>query len=393
MVVDTGGFVTRAAGMDALVARQAELASSEADLVLLVGDSRTGVQEEDLVLARRLQRSPVPALVVANKVDSDAQEPEASAFYALGLGEPAPVSALHGRGAGELLDRVIELLSFQDEPQVDVEEEPRFALVGRPNVGKSSLFNRLVGQERSVVYEEAGTTRDAVDAVVAWEQGTVRFVDTAGLRRATRLQGVEYYGLVRAARAIERAHVALLVVDAVEGLTSDDKHIAAQVIEAGRGLAVAANKWDLLESESRDVFLEDLAQKVAPFAGPPVVRTSALRGAGVARLPGILLDVHARWSRRVPTARVNQVLQEAQALRPPPRGVSRFMYGTQVAAGPPTFVLFGGRTPDPGDRRFLENRLRRDLGFGGVPIRLRFRPRGRLRSRSGAGRPKTRGRR
>jgi GTPase len=373
-VIDTGGYVTRAGGIEALVVHQAERAADTADLVLLVGDVQTGIQEEDVVLARRLQRAEIPVAVVVNKVDSDLQEPDAAAFHALGLGEPLTISALHGRGSGELLDRMVELLPEADG-EAEPEDEPRFALVGRPNVGKSSLFNRLVGEDRAVVYEEAGTTRDAVDAVVQWPQGRVRFVDTAGLRRGSRMQGVDYYGFVRAARAIDRAHVALLVIDAVDGLTTDDKHVAARVIESGRGLAVVANKWDLLDRERKEQMLKELAEDMAPFAAPPVVRTSALTSVGVSRLPQILLDQHERWSRRVPTARVNEVLQEAQAQRPPPRGTPRFMYGTQVSAGPPTFVLFGGRAPDPGYRRFLENRFRRAFDLQGVPIRLRFRPR------------------
>jgi GTPase len=384
IVVDTGGYVPRSGGIEALVARQAERAASEADLVLLVVDAQTGVQEEDAVLARKLRRANPPVLVVANKVDSGAQEADAAVFHRLGLGEPIPVSALHGRGAGELLDRLIELIP-EHEAQVEVDIEPRFALVGRPNVGKSSLFNRLVGDERSVVYEQAGTTRDAVDALVEWGGRAVRFVDTAGLRRGTRLQGLEYYGLVRTSRAIDRAHVALLVIDASEGLTTDDKHIAGRIIEARRGLAVAANKWDLLPSEAKDALLKDLSETMSPFAAPQVIRTSAVRGTGLGRLPTVLLGTHERWSLRVPTARVNEVLAEAQALRPPPRGVGRFLYGTQVAAGPPAFVLFGGREPDPGYRRFLENRIRRTFGFEGVPIRLRFRPRRRTRSTRSSG--------
>jgi GTPase len=372
VVVDTGGYVPRAGGIEALVARQAERAASEAGLVLLVVDAQTGIQEEDALLARRLRRIEVPVLVVVNKVDTEALEAETALFNGLGLGDPVAVSALHGRGAGELLDRVIELVPEHEAP-VEVETEPRLALVGRPNVGKSSLFNRLVGDERSVVFEQAGTTRDAVDALVEWDGGAVRFVDTAGLRRGSRLQGLEYYGLVRAARAIDRAHVALLVVDASEGLTADDKHIAGRVIEAGRGLAVAANKWDLVATEDKEKLLKDLAEAMSPFASAPVVRTSALRGTGVARLPSVLLGVHGQWSLRVPTARVNEVLGEAQNLRPPHRGVGRFRYATQVTAGPPAFVLFGGRVPDQGYRRFLENRIRRAFGLEGVPIRLRFR--------------------
>jgi GTP-binding protein len=378
-VVDTGGYADRADGIEALVSAQAERAATTADVVVLVGDAQTGIQEEDLALARRLRRTRAPVLVTVNKVDSDAVEPEAAVFHALGLGEPLPVSALHGRGSGDLLDRLVELLP-EDGDHVELEGEPRLALVGRPNVGKSSLFNRLVGEERSVVYEDAGTTRDAVDAIVRREDTAVRFVDTAGLRRPGRLQGVEYYGLVRAVRAIDRAHVALLVLDATDGFTSEDKHIAERVMEAGRGLAVAANKWDLVESGARDALFKDLTERVGAFSGAHLVRTSALTGSGINRLLPALLRVHERWSQRVPTTRVNEVLQEAQGERPPPRGVSRFLYATQVSAGPPTFVLFGGRPPDAGYRRYLENRFRRSFDLQGVPIRLRFRAKRRRRS-------------
>jgi GTP-binding protein len=380
VVVDTGGYVARAGGIDALVSRQAERAFADADVVLLVGDVQTGVQDEDLRLAERLRGSTAPVLGADNKVESDAVEPEAAAFHALGLGEPQPISALHGRGSGDLLDKLLDLLP-DSEAEDELEGEPRFALVGRPNVGKSSLFNRLVGEERSVVYEEAGTTRDSVDALVQWESRPVRFVDTAGLRRPGRMQGVEYYGLVRAVRAVDRAHVALLVLDATEGLTSEDKHVAERVIEAGRALAVTANKWDLVETGSRDELFKTLTEIMRPFARAPLVRTSALTGTGVNRLPGLLLGLHAAWSRRVPTTRVNDVLQQAQAERPAPRGGPRYRYGTQVSAGPPTFVLFGGRAPSPGYQRYLENRLRLAFDLEGVPIRIRFRPGRRKRPR------------
>src|SRR5437588_160841 len=280
-VVDTGGYVSRAGGIEALVSRQAERAASSADVVLLVGDAQVGVQEEDLVLARHLRGSSAPVLV---------------------------------------------------------------------------------------------------DAVIRWGDRDVRFVDTAGLRRPGRMQGIDYYGLVRAVRAIDRAHVALLVLDATEGLTGEDKHVAERVIEAGRGLVVAANKWDLVPSGARDALFKELSEVVTPFARAPLLRTSAITGTGVGRLPKALLDVHGGWTRRVPTTRVNQVMREAQGDRPPPRGTGRFLYGTQVAAGPPTFVLFGGRAPDRGYERFLENRLRRTLRLEGVPIRMRFRAKRRKRS-------------
>jgi GTP-binding protein len=378
VLVDTGGYLRKAGGIEELVSAQAERAAQTAELVLLVGDVQTGIQEEDLNLARRLRRATAPVLVVVNKVDTERDEAEAAAFHGLGLGEPIPVSALHGRGSGDLLDRLVELLPEAPD-EAEVEGEPRFALVGRPNVGKSSLFNLLVGEERSVVFEETGTTRDAVDAVVAWESGPVRFVDTAGLRRASRMQGVEYYGLVRSARAIDRAHVALLVLDASEGLTSDDKHIAARVMEAGRGLVVAANKWDLVDAEERDRRFKDLTEQFGAFARAPVLRTSALSARGVRRVPDALLERHRSWSLRVPTSEVNRVLEEAQGERPAPRGAGRYRYGTQVSAGPPTFVLFGGKAPDPGYRRFLENRLRAAFGFWGIPVRLKFRTRQRRR--------------
>jgi GTP-binding protein len=378
VVVDTGGYIRRASGIEALVTRQAERAVEEADVVLLVGDGQTGVREEDAALARRLRRSQAPVLVVVNKVDAERDEADATAFERLGLGDPVPVSALHGRGSGDLLDRVVELLP-PERPEVGGEdaELPTFALVGRPNVGKSSLFNRLVGSERSVVFEEAGTTRDAVDAIVEWDRGTVRFVDTAGLRRTARARAVEYYSFLRAERAIERSHVTLLVLDAVEGFTGEDRRIAAKVIDAGRGLLVVANKWDLVED--RDRVYRGLTEELRPFAGAELARTSALRGTGVGKLPPALLALHERWSKRVPTAEVNRVIETAQAERPPPRR-ARYRYATQVSSGPPTFVLFGGGPPDPSYQRFLENRLRREFGFAGVPVRLRFRPK-RPRSR------------
>jgi len=366
-LVDTGGYLQGARGIEALVSAQAERAAETADVVLLVVDAQTGPLEEDAGFARRLRRARVPVLLVVNKVDTEQDETDASVFHSLGLGEPVAVSALHGRASGDLLDRVVALLPPEGaEPRP--EDEPRFALVGRPNVGKSSLFNRLVGEERSVVYEEAGTTRDSVDAVVTWSSGRVRFVDTAGLRRPTRLHGVEYYSTLRADRAIERADVALLVLEASEGFTSEDKRIATRVMELGRAFLVVANKWDLVEE--RDRTFRDLGEAVALFARASVVRTSALTGTGVHRLPERLLELHGRYIRRISTAEVNRVLQQAQAER---SGPVRYRYGTQVSAAPPSFILFGGRAPNAGYLRFLENRVRRELGFEGVPIRLRFR--------------------
>ena len=369
-LIDTGGFAHDAKGIEALVSDQAERAARHADVVLLVVDVQTGPLEEDAALARRLRRAEVPVLVVVNKVDSERDESDVPAFLSLGLGDPVPVSALHGRGSGDLLDQLVAVLP--DEEAADQEpEEPRFAIVGRPNVGKSSLFNRLVGEERSVVYEEAGTTRDAVDALVSWPDGPVRFVDTAGFRRPSRVQGVEYYSFLRSERAIERADVALLVLDASDGFTGEDKRIAARVTEVGRGLVAVANKWDLIEE--RDRSFKELTELLSPYARAPVLRTSAMRGTGVHRLPAVLSQVHERWNSRAPTARVNEVVAAAQAEQQAPGGI-RYRYATQVAAGPPRFVLFGAGPPAPSYQRFLEGRLRRALHLEGVPIGIRFRP-------------------
>ncbi len=374
-LVDTAGFLREASGIEVLARDQADRAIGQADLIMLVVDAQAQITEEDAALARRLRRASVPVLVVANKVDTDREEANAAAFHSLGLGAPFPVSGMHGRAAGDLLDRIVELLP--DAPRDDEPSDadaPRFALVGRPNVGKSSLFNRILGQQRSVVFEEAGTTRDAVDAVVQWPDGPARFVDTAGMRRQIKLRGVEYFSVVRATHAIERAQVAMLLIDATEGFTVEDKKIANIVIDAGRALMVVANKWDLVED--KDDTYADLTRTVKQFAGAPVMRTSAETGRGVHRLPAVLLDLHARWSSRVSTSKVNDVIQRAQRERPTPRQAGTLHYATQVSTGPPTFVVFGGANePDATYRRYIEGRLRREFHLDGVPVRVRYRPR------------------
>jgi len=385
-LIDTGGVHKKPSGIEADVARQAAVAARSAGLVLLVVDVTTGITEEDEALAQGLRQAPGPVLVVANKADSDLQDPLAAEFYALGLGEPVPVSALHGRGTGELLDRILDLIPHGGEPQP--EDEARFCLVGRPNVGKSSLFNRLVEEQRAIVHEEPGTTRDAVDSIVRVDGRPIRFIDTAGFRAGSKAQGVEYYGVVRSLRAIDSAHVALLVIDAGEGLTGEDKRVAARVGEAGRGLVAALNKWDLIPSEERGDRFVELGTALELFPGTPVIRTSALTGLGVNRLLPSLLSVHEAWAKRVPTAAVNRLLEEAQAAHPVPRNAGRILYGTQVGAGPPRFVVFGAVDPGPSYRRYLENTIRKEFGFDGVPVRLSFRPR---RGRKGSGTPRARG--
>jgi GTPase len=375
-VVDTAGYLHRAGGVEALAAAQAEHAMSSADVIVLVVDVHAGITEEDAQLARRLRTAPSPVLLVANKADSPSDVADVAALHRLGLGEPFPVSALHGQGTGDLLDRLLDLLP--DAPLApDPLLEPRFAIVGRPNVGKSSLFNRLLGAERSIVSETSGTTRDAVDSLVTWPgRGPVRFVDTAGMRRGIKVHGVEYYSVVRARAAIEAAHVAVLVLDATEGFSVEDKKIANVVTDAGRGLLIAANKWDLVEDKDRT--FKRLSDEVQLYAKATVLRTSAMRGQGVHRMPPLLLDLHARWTSRASTSTVNEIVQAAQRERPTPQRTGNLHYATQVATAPPAFVVFGGaHPPSPTYQRYVENRLRRALHLDGVPIRLRFRPRSR----------------
>lgn len=373
-LVDTAGYLKGARGLEALAATQAERAIADADLILLVVDVHAGLTEEDAQLARKLRRAPVPVMLIANKADSPKDVADVAGFHRVGLGEPIAVSALHGQGTGDLLDRMIAVLpdrSARDEEDT----EPRFAIVGRPNVGKSSLFNRLVGEERSVVSEVSGTTRDSVDSVVTWpDVGRVRFIDTAGMRRGQSVRGVEYFSFLRASEAIDRAHVVVLLIDAEAGFTTEDKKIANRVMDAGRAFLLVANKWDLIEEKDRA--FKDLHGLIRPFARAEVVRTSALSGQGVHRLPAILLDLHERWSYRAPTSKVNEIVRAAQAERPTPRATGNLHYATQVSSGPPAFVVFGGtKAPDASYQRFLENRLRKEFGFEGVPIRIRFRAR------------------
>lgn len=374
-LIDTGGYVRDAEGIEALVSEQADRASASADIIMLVCDAATGPQEEDIDLAKRLRSAKAPVILVANKVDSERDLADAATLHRLGLGEPVAVSALHGRGTGDLLDRIVDLLP--DSDSIVPPREPRFALVGRPNVGKSSLFNRLVGEQRSVVFPEAGTTRDAIDEVVALEGVQVRFVDTAGLRPQVKTTGVEYYGLLRTMRAIERCDVAILVLDASEGFTNEDKRIANSVIEAGRGLVVAANKWDLVDE--KDKLFKDFTVELGAYAHATLLRTVATRGSGVNRIAPAILSTRERWLLRVSTSQVNRIIEAAQAERPAPRDVGRFKYATQAGTAPPTFILFGGNQPTAGYRRFLERRIRETFGFQGVPLRLRFKPKDRER--------------
>ncbi len=403
LLVDTGGWLAEgqstegdAASLARLVSRQAEKAVAEADLVVMVVDVTVGVTEEDARVAAVLRGGRAPVVVAANKVDDTGRENDIWAFSSLGLGDPVPVSALHGRASGDLLDEIVARLSVTDGPTgeragavpVDAEAgEGRahagafsVAIVGRPNVGKSTLFNRLVGEERAVVHDAPGTTRDTVDTIVETPDGPLRFVDTAGMRRRSRIdEPSEYYSLVRALQAVDRADAALLVIDATQGVTHQDQRLAERVDAAGTAVVIVLNKWDLVGPDERAAVLEDVGDRLAFLGYAPVLRISALTGRNAAKLLPALRGAEAAYHRRIPTAALNRVLTEAQTAHPPPlvrRHRPRVLYGTQGATDPPTFTLFTTRALPPSYLRYLERKLREEFDLGPTPIKLRVRRRG-----------------
>jgi GTP-binding protein len=376
-VVDTGGLDDEGGELSDQVGVQVRRAVAEGDLVLFVADASVGVTREDEAVAAFLRRSGRPVVVVANKVDSDRRETDAWDLVRLGLGDPQMVSALHGRGAGELLDRLVELLPDELEPAEEREADPTpaVAIVGRPNVGKSTLLNRLAGEDRVVVHDEPGTTRDAVDTIVETAAGTVRFVDTAGLRRVGRVdEPVEYYSLVRAHQAIDRADVSLLVIDASLGVTHQDQRLAERIEAAGSPVVVVLNKWELLDAEAREDVRSQVADRLGFLGDSPVVSVSAKTGLGTHRLLPALSASLGAYRRRVPTRELNLLIQEAQSRHPAPG--ARVLYAVQGATDPPTITLFATRTLPPTWLRYLEHRIKERFGLGQTPIKLRVRRRG-----------------
>ena len=381
-LVDTGGWQASGGALDSMVSRQSEQAIAEADVVLLVVDATVGLTDDDDRVAALLRRRDKSVLVVANKVDDASHESIIWELLGLGLGEPFPVSALHGRGTGDLLDRLIDLLPDpHDDGEATGEADPPgeriigVSLVGRPNVGKSTLFNRLTGEDRSVVHDQPGTTRDAIDTVVDTDHGPVRFIDTAGMRRKARIdEGTEYYSLVRALRAVDGADVSLLIIDATEGVTHQDQRLAERVDAAGSPIVVLLNKWDLCDAEQREAAVEQVGDRLHFIGGAPVLRISALTGRNVDRLWPALAESVEEYRTRVPTRRVNEVVRAAQAAHPAPGGV-RILYATQGATDPPTFTLFSNREVPRTWLRYLERRLREDLGLGATAMKLRVRRR------------------
>jgi GTP-binding protein len=383
-LVDTGGWEPDARGLQKRVSEQAERAVATADLVLFVVDGRTGATETDLVVARILRRAGRPVVLVVTKIDDERGESDASELWGLGLGEPHPVSGLHGRGSGDLLDAV--LAALPDAPrETESEAGPRrVALVGKPNVGKSSLLNKISGEDRSVVDSVAGTTVDPVDSIVSLGEQEWRFVDTAGLRRRVhQADGMEYYASLRTAGAIESAEVAVVLLDASEPLTEQDQRVIADVVEAGRALVLAFNKWDLLTGsedgrDRHDVLEREIERDLARVAWAPRVNLSAKTGRATDRLAPALRISLASWDRRISTGRLNTWLNEILAATPPPaRGgkAPRVLFATQADTRPPRFVLFTTGFLEAGYRRFIERKLREDFDFEGTPIEISVRVR------------------
>lgn len=401
-IVDTGGIDPTAAagrGREPLsvgsadfieqIRAQAEIAIRDADAILFVTDAESGVTPADHEVARILRRSQrtrdgqphPPVILVVNKAESAARRQETYQFYELGLGEPYAISALHGTGTGDMLDALVE--TFTESGEEDEDESVKIAIVGKPNVGKSSLLNRLLGEERAIVSEIPGTTRDAIDTYLTYEDLPVTLIDTAGIRRRGKIEpGVEKYSVLRSMRAIERASVALLLVDATEGVTAQDQHIAGYILEAWKSVVVLVNKWDLIEKDSYTMneFTRTIRQELNFLDYVPLLFISAKTGQRVDQVLPLALRVHEERLVRLSTAQLNRVLRQAQDQHPPPSRAGRHLkiyYGAQVRSDPPTFLL---HVNDPKlahftYRRYLENRLREAHGFLGTPIRIVLRPR------------------
>jgi GTP-binding protein len=380
-IVDTGGWMPSGSELDDKVSRQVEEAVREADLVIFMVDAAIGVTDEDEMIAAWLRRTNVPVLLAANKSDNDRREQERWQFMSLGLGEPLSVSALHGRRSGDFLDEVVARIPHVEAPVEEIEAikpdgVPRVALVGRPNVGKSTLFNRLVGAERSVVHDMPGTTRDAIDTLVETPEGPLVFIDTAGMRRRSKIDdSTEYYSLVRALKAIDGADIAMLIIDATVGVTSQDQRLAERIDVAGCPILVVLNKWELLESEERRTVEADLARMLYFIDDAPVLKLSALTGMGVHKLRPVLQETIEQYHRKIPTRDVNRIIAEAQQ-KQPAGGGARVLFAVQGSNDPPTFTLFVNRELPQPYIRYLERSIREAFQFGSTPLKMRVRKKG-----------------
>ncbi|MBK5289571.1 MAG: ribosome biogenesis GTPase Der [Acidimicrobiia bacterium] len=383
-IIDTGGWIATDEPLAKQVSMQAERAIREADVVLAVVDVTIGVTEEDAQIARILQRADTPVLLVANKADDDRREREIWPLVKLGLGEPHPLSAIHGRGSGDLLDAVVAALPPAPEEPVASELDPNrpfsVAIVGRPNVGKSTLFNRLVGDERSVVHDMPGTTRDTIDTIVESEDGTLKFIDTAGMRRKSRVdEDTEYYSVLRALDAVDLADAALLVIDATEGVSHQDQRLAERIDGAGTAIVIVLNKWDLVPTEEREQIQIDVADRLGFLGYAPTLKLSALTGRNLKHVLPAVREAETAYHFRIPTAGLNRVIREAQQRHPPPldkKHRPRIQYATQGAADPPTFTLFATRNLPATYLRYIERMIREHFDLGPTPIKIRVRRRG-----------------
>lgn len=385
ILVDTGGWASDASGMAAQIAEQAEIAIQLADAVIFVVDSTVGTTDEDQAVVKVLRRSKKPVVLAANKVDDMRGEADAATMWNLGLGQPWPVSALHGRGSGDLLDALLEVLPGSDEIRAEPLGGPRrVAIVGKPNVGKSSLLNKLAGQTRSVVSNVSGTTVDPVDETVFIGGEEYRLIDTAGIRkRVKEASGSEYYAWLRTQAAIERAEVCIVVIDACEPISEQDLKILAHVEEAGKALVIAYNKWDLIDEERRRYLEREIERDLVAWVWAPRVNISALTGRNVDKLRKAIDLSLAGWETRISTGQLNSFLGKVAAAHPHPvRGGKqpRILFVTQAHTAPPTFILFTSGIFDAQYVRFVERRLREDFGFEGSPVHIEVRARAKRKS-------------
>ncbi|WP_280452647.1 ribosome biogenesis GTPase Der [Nocardia cyriacigeorgica] len=379
LVQDTGGWEPDAKGLQQSVARQAELAMNTADAILLVVDATVGATATDEAAVKVLRRSKTPVILVANKVDDQRVEADAATLWSLGLGEPRMVSAAHGRGTGDLLDDVLEVLPKTPREGTGGIGPRRVALVGKPNVGKSSLLNKLAGDERSVVHDVAGTTVDPVDTLVELGGKIWKFVDTAGLRRkVSTASGTEFYASLRTKSALEASEVAIMLIDASQPITEQDLRVISLVADSGRALVLAFNKWDLVDEDRRLQLEKEIDRELVRVPWAQRVNISAHTGRAVQKLVPAMETALESWDKRIPTGRLNNWLKEVVAATPPPmRGgrLPRILFATQATTRPPTFVLFTTGFLEAGYRRFLERRLREEFGFDGSPVRISVRVR------------------
>lgn len=390
-LVDTGGWLAGGDALDEKVSAQAEAAVKEASLVLFVLDVNVGITEEDLGVAKLLRRLSSKVFVIANKVDSAKSESSIWDFTSLGFGDPIGVSALHGRNSGDLLDSVVTAIEapyFDDwlaekDNEDDADSKPKqrkrdgilsIAVVGRPNVGKSTLFNRLIGEERSVTHDMPGTTTDSVDTVVEMEGVSFRFIDTAGMRRKAKIEeALEYFSMVRTLRAIDNSDIALLVIDSTDGITAQDQRLAERIDAAGSPAIVLMNKWDKLDALTKENVEEQIGDRLSFLTYITPLRISALSGRNVSKIWQAITEAEAAYSTRIPTRALNELMAQAQAAHAP-KG-TKILYAVQGAVDPPTFTLFATRAIEPGYMRYLEKKIRERFGLGPTPIKMRVRKR------------------